>query len=165
MRTAHKPTAKPLRDKAQRGQKKASKQFEIDEAASHLSRDEAQVVPEESGKGLEKEKATRLGKFLSTPKKKGETAPPPDPHISSSYNDSDRDDMISEAGPADPPAPPTDPVPDRMTRLAAKLEKPPTFNSQGDDLKAEAFETWYTSVRLYINLTGVTPNTPGYRNY
>ena len=51
---------------------------------------------------------------------------------------------MSDAGPADPPAPPPDPVPDWTTRLAAKLHQPPAFSGEGDDLKAEAFETWYT---------------------
>jgi len=52
-----------------------------------------------------------------------------------------------------------------MIRLAANLDQPPTFSGKGDDLKEEAFKTWYTSVQLYINLTGVTPNAPGYGSY
>jgi len=135
-----------LRDKARREQKKGSKQFEIDEAARQLSREEAQVVLTESAKELEKETATRPGEFPSTPKKKGEPAPPPDPDSSSSDNDSDSNENMSEAGPADPPAPPPDPVLERTTRLAAKLHQPPTFSGEGDDLKEEAFEMWYTSV-------------------
>jgi len=135
-----------LRDKARRELKKASKQFEIDEAARQLSRDEAQAVLTQSAKELEKETATRPGEFPSTPKKKGELAPPPDFDRSSSDSESDRNDNISEAGPAGPPAPSPDPVLDRMTRLAAKLHQPPTFSGEGEDLKEEAFETWYTSV-------------------
>ena len=154
-----------MRDKGRREQKKASKQFEIDEAARQLSRDEAQVVLTVSAKELEKETATRPGEFPSTPKKKREPALPPDPDSSSSDSDSDSNDNMSEAGPADPPAPPPDPVLERTTRLAAKLHQPPTFSGEGDDLKEEAFETWYTSVRLYLNLTGVTPNAPGSGTY
>jgi len=119
----------------------------------------------ESAKELETKTATRPGEFQSTPKKKGEPAPPPDPDSSSTDSDSDSNDNMSEAGLADPPAPPPEPVPDRTTRLAAKIHQPPTFSGEGDYLKAEAFETWYNSVQLYLNLTGVIPNAPGSGNY
>jgi len=72
---------------------------------------------------------------------------------------------MSEVAPADPPAPPPGPVLARMTRLAAKLHQARTFSGEGDDLKEEAFQTWYTSVRLYLNLTGVTPNALGSGSY
>ena len=160
-----KPTEKSLKDKARRDQKEASKEFEINEAARQLSRDEAQLVLTESAKELEKETPTRPREFPSTPKKKGEPAPPPDPDCSSSDSDSEGNDNMSEAGLGDPQAPPPDPVLERTTRLAAKLHQPPTFSGEGDDLKEEAFETWYTSVRLYLNLTGVTPNAPGSGSY
>jgi len=39
------------------------------------------------------------------------------------------------------------------------------LSGEGDDLKEEAFETWYTSVRLYLKLTGVTPNAAGSGSY
>jgi len=48
---------------------------------------------------------------------------------------------MSEAGLADPPAPPPDPVLERTTRLAAKLHQPATFSIKGDNLKEAAFET------------------------
>ena len=103
----------------------------------------------ESAKELEKETATRPGEFPLTPKKKGQPAPPPDPDSSSSDSDSYSNDNMSAAGPADPPAPPPpDPVLERTTRLAAKLYQPPTFSGERDDLKGEAFATWYTSVPL-----------------
>ena len=120
----------------------------------------------ESEKELEKETAPRPGEFPSTPKKKGEPAPHPNPDSSSSETDSDNNNNMSEAGPADlPAAPPPEPVPHRMTRLAAKLHQPPTFSGEGDDFKEETFETWYTTVRLYLNVTGVTANAPGSGNY
>jgi len=142
-----------------------SKQFEIDEAARQLSRDKAQVVLTESAKELEKETATTPGEFPLTPKNKGELAPPPDPDSSSSDSDSDSNNNMSEAGPADPPAPPPDPVLQRTTRFAAKQHQPLTSSGEGDDLKEEAFETWYTLDQLYLNLTGVTPNAPGSGTY
>ena len=154
-----------MRDKARREQKKASNQFEIDEAARQLSRDEAQVVLTESAKELEKETATRPGEFPSTLKKKREVVPPPDPVSSSSDSASDSNDNLSEAGLSDPPAPSPDPELERTTRLAAKLYQPLTFSGEGDDLKEEAFERWYTLVRLYRNLTGVTLNAPGSGSY
>jgi len=135
-----------MKDKARREQKKVSKQCEIDKAAPQLSRDKVQVVLTESAKALKKETATRPGEFPSTSKKKWEPAPPRDPDSSSSNSNSHSNDNMSEAGPADPPAPPPDRVLERTTRLAAKLHQPPTFSGEGDDLKEEAFETWYTSV-------------------
>jgi len=135
-----------LRDNPRREQKKASNGFEIDKGARQLSRDEVQVVLTESAKELEKETATRPGEFPSTAKKKGESAAPPDPESSSRDSDPHSNDIISEAGKADPPPPLPDPVLERMTRLTAKLHQPPTVTGEGDDLKEEAFETWYTSV-------------------
>ena len=149
---------KSLRDKARREQQKAAKQFEIDKAACQLSRDEAQVVLSESAKELQKETATRPGEFPTTPKKKGEPAPPPDPD--SSDSDSDNNDDMSDAGPADPPALPTEQTVGTTTKLAVKLHQPPTYSGEGSDLKPEVFETWYTSVQLFLNLPGVTPNAP-----
>ena len=142
-----------------------SKQFEIDEAARQLFRDEAQVVLTKSAKELEKETATRPGEFPSIPKKKEGQVPPPDPHSSSSDSYRDSYDDMSEAGLADPPTPPPEAVPDRTTQLVAKLHQRLTFSGEGDDLQDEAFETWYTLVQLYLNLTGVTPNAPGSGNY
>jgi len=58
----------------------------------------------------------------------------------SSDSDSNSNDNMSEAGPADPPAPPPDRVCDRTTRLAAKLLQPPTFSGEEDHLTKESFE-------------------------
>ena len=42
---------------------------------------------------------------------------------------------------------------------------PSRFTGEGDDLKPEAFDRWYNSVRLYLNLSGVTGNIAGCGNY
>ena len=42
---------------------------------------------------------------------------------------------------------------------------PSRFTGEGEDLKPEAFDRWYNTVRLFLNLSGATGNIGGSGNY
>jgi len=57
------------------------------------------------------------------------------------------------------------PVPQLLTRLSPQVPSPKKFTGDGEDLKPEAFDLWYTSVQLYLRLHNLSQNAAGSGNY
>ena len=150
-----------MRDKARREAARERERFEIDEAARQLSRDEAQAVLTASAKEIAKETSRTPGEFPSTPKGKAPATKPTNPDDDSSSSSSDSEsDMSSEAGPSH-----TRPEATVTAKMSFKPPSPNRFTGEGEDLKPEAFDRWYNSVRLYLNLSGIAGSPAGSGNY
>ena len=83
-----------------------------------------------------------------------------DPDDSSSSSSSDTEDNMSEEE-----LPPPANSPAITARISFTPPASTNFTGEGEDLKLEAFDRWYNSVRLYLNLSGVTGNIARSGNY
>jgi len=120
----------------------------------------------ESATELAKAVTVTPGGFPESPQKglssKAPVAVPAgDPDGSSSSSDSenmsDHGEVAGGTGPA--------PVPEPLPRLSIKVPSPKKFTGDGDDLKPEAFDRWYNSVQLYLQLHNVSQNAAGSGTY
>jgi len=57
------------------------------------------------------------------------------------------------------------PVLESLPRLSIKIPLPKKFTGDSEDLKPEAFNTWYNLVQLYLRLHNVSQNATGAGNY
>jgi len=58
-----------------------------------------------------------------------------------------------------------EPVPEPFPRLSIKVPSPKKFTGNGEYLKPEAFDRWYNSGQLYLQLHNVSQNAAGSGNY
>jgi len=118
----------------------------------------------ESATELAKAATVTAGEFPESPQK-GITsialvaAPAGDPDSSSSNSDHMSDHGEGAGGPG------PEPVPEALPRLSIKVPSPKKFRGDGEDLKPEAFDRWYNSVKLYLRLHNVSQNAAGTGNY
>jgi len=70
---------------------------------------------------------------------------------------SDHGEVAGGAGPA--------PMPKPLPTLSVKIPSHKKFTGDGEDLKPEAFDRWYNSVRLYLRLHNGSQNAAGAGNY
>ena len=114
---------------------RATKQFEIDEAARQLERDEARKVLSECAKEAEKAATRTPGTFPKTPPKQKALAASNDPDDSSSSSSSDSEDNMSEEAQPPPANPPV-----ITAHINFSPPAPTKFTGEGEDLKPEAFD-------------------------
>jgi len=88
-------------------------------------------------------------------------APAGDPDSSSSRSDSDDMSAHDEGAGGLAPVPVTGPVP----RLSIKVPSQRKFTGDGEDLKREGFDGWYSLVQLYLRWHNVLQNAAGAGNY